>query len=129
MEFAVISLPRKDWLDYDFMRIYGDLKVALKNLFIAQVLLEYQELITMAKKKTNEKRGVLVEADSKHRELYHERGNEGVGSGKQICRCARCILISASSICPFLFWITKASQDWVKGLKWLKRWQKQMRHR
>lgn len=44
-------LLRKDWMDYDFMRIYGDLKVALKNLFIAQVLLEYREMITTAKKK------------------------------------------------------------------------------
>lgn len=49
-------LLRKDWLDYDFMRIYGDLKVVLKNLFIAQVLLEYHEMITTAKKKTNEKK-------------------------------------------------------------------------
>lgn len=50
-------LLRKDWLDYDSMRIYGDLKVALKNLFIAQVLLEYHEMITTAKKKkSNEKK-------------------------------------------------------------------------
>lgn len=51
-------LLRKDWLDYDFMGIYGDLKVALKNLFIAQVLLEYHEMITRAKKQMK-KRGLF----------------------------------------------------------------------